>query len=678
MVNIKKGFRGPSLKELNRETEKLLALFNRGDAIGLEPEARKFIRKYPDHLFGHKALSASLTLQEKNQEALVALEEALRKFPLDTELHNNHAAALIRSGRFEEAIESAQRAIDLAPGNGGAYANKGLALKQLGYWHPALQAYQKAIELNPNDYQSLYNGGMALMEFELFEPAVQCLEAALAVKPDYADARVLLASAQEQLKFSQNARKELESVVNANPDHDEARSKLFQALESDCEFDLTTEQASYLLQRIRSGQAQGDISVFPILSMDGATLNDQRKAGRLHADARHGSLMQRAPRVAMTRPIPPNRPLRIGYLSADFHHHATLMLMIGILEAHDRNKVDIYAYSYGIHDGSPLRARAENACRAFRQIKPLSFTEAADLIVQDEIDILVDLKGYTKDNRLEICALRPAPIIVSWLGYPGSLGHPRLADYVIGDPIVSPLEHQPDYSETLALMPHSYQPNDDGKPIGHRPSRQDVGLPEDAFVLCSFNQPYKINAPVFAQWCRILKTIPQAVMWLMVGRQEVREKLCAYAEQYGVEKSRFIFASQIDISEHLQRLQCADLALDTFPYGSHTTGSDALWAGVPLVAIKGNTFASRVSASLLSAIGLTELITDSPEAAADLAIVLAQDRSRLEAVREKLQKNRRTKPLFDTQGFTRDLERLYLRMAEQHGSGIRKPIVLTP
>lgn len=286
------------------------------------------------------------------------------------------------------------------------------------------------------------------------------------------------------------------------------------------------------------------------------------------------------------------------------------------------------------------------------------------------------MKGYTANSRLGITARRPARITASWLGYPGSLGCPQLADYLIGDTIVSPLKHAAHFSETLALLPHCYQPNDRSRNVGTPPSRSEAGLPEASFVFCNFNQTYKLNPETFDVWCSLLHAIPDSVLWLLDSSAVATENLRCEAVARGIAPTRLVFAHHTDPSTHLQRLQCADLALDTFPYGSHTTGSDALWSGVPLVTRLGETFASRVASSLLQAVGLPELITETWDEYLELATSLASDGARLASLRARLARQRLSAPLFDTVRFAHDLERLYQCIWRDYCEGVRKPIVL--
>jgi predicted O-linked N-acetylglucosamine transferase (SPINDLY family) len=427
---------------------------------------------------------------------------------------------------------------------------------------------------------------------------------------------------------------------------------------------------------VSSGQAT-DLPPFTMLTVPALPAQTQRHGARVYAEAKYAEELAGAPLIDPKHH--PNHPrLRIGYLSADFHQHATMTLLAGVFERHDRKRFDIRLYSYGRATQDSARRRLLDGGLPFVELAAQDDAAAAQRIAADEIDLLIDLKGYTEGNRLGICARRPAPIIVSWLGYPATLGHERLADYLISDPVVSPLEHADQFSETLALLPHCYQPNDRLRNIAARPTRQAAGLPEDGFVFCSFNYSYKFSAEVFATWCSLLVKVPDSVLWLLAPHETAIANLRRFAAEHGVNPQRLVFAPMLPMDLHLARLQLADLALDTFPVTSHTTASDALWAGVPLVTRIGETFVSRVAASLLRSVGLPELVTDSHQAYFALAQELALDPTRLAALRERLAQQRLNAPLFDTERFTSDLERLYTRIWEQHARGVREAIVLEP
>ena len=385
-----------------------------------------------------------------------------------------------------------------------------------------------------------------------------------------------------------------------------------------------------------------------------------------------------APPVAVAPPAAPHDPsggrLRIGYLSADLHAHATAALIAGVVERHDRARFAVAAYSTGPDDGSPMRARLRAAFDRFVDVRELPAAELAARIRSDRIDVLVDLKGHTDDASTTVLALRAAPVQVSWLGYPGTLGAPYV-DYVIGDAVVTPLDEAADYSEAIVQLPHSYQPNDDrGRAIGAAPSRAELGLPDDGVVFACFNALWKINPEVLDRWAAILRAVPRGVLWLLARDADPAiENLRREAQARGLDPARLVFAARRANAEYLGLYRRADLFLDTWPYGAHTTASDALWVGCPVVTWRGQTFASRVAASLCVAAGLPQLVCDDAAHYCDVAIALANDAPERARLRGYLETAARTSPLFDTARFTRALEEAFVRMATQARAGSRAP-----
>lgn len=367
--------------------------------------------------------------------------------------------------------------------------------------------------------------------------------------------------------------------------------------------------------------------------------------------------------------------IRVGYLSADLHAHATAYLLAGVLEHRDTACFETFLYSYGPQTHDDMQNRLRAACEHFVDIAPLSDGQAAERIAADRLDLLIDLKGFTKHARLDIGAMRPAPILVNWLGYPGTLGNRRLADYLIGDPAVTPVSQQAQFEETLALMPHCYQPTDSRREILPPPDRAELGLPADGLVFCCFNQAYKITEARAQTWFAILGRTPGAVLWLLEPDASARAALLEKAGRHGIASERLVFAPQVVQRAHIARLQLADLALDTFPYTSHTTASDLLWAGVPLLTRAGDTMASRVAASILQAAGLHDLVVTTEDDYVNAAVRLAGDAQALASVRLRAQAARNT-PLFDTGTFARDLETLFGRIVERGPHGTPEPIVL--
>lgn len=427
------------------------------------------------------------------------------------------------------------------------------------------------------------------------------------------------------------------------------------------------EEFSAETPRLRAALAlgvSGSLPPFQMLSAQGVGAGEQRACSELWTRDRRAKSAAARDDLAFRHNLDARDKIRIGYLSNDFHDHATLLLLIDSLEAHDRARFELHAFSFGADDGKALRRRLRAAVHAFHDVSALSDIEAARAIHAAGVDILVDLKGFTQGARSGVLMLRPAPIQVNFLGYPGTLGA-GLCDYIVTDAYVTPPATAADYAESFAYMPHSYQPHGRA-PIAAPPSRRAAGLPEEGFVFCCFNQPFKFTPPMFDLWRRLLEAAPGAVLWLLAS-ERAEGNLRGEALARGLDARRLIFAPDMGQAGHLARLQLADLVLDTAPYGAHTTASDALWAGAPIVTMAGNTFASRVAGSLLCAAGLPELIGADEEDYFAIAHGLAGDPARLAAVKARLRQGRLTAPLFDVAGYTSALERLYEAMWRARG-----------
>jgi predicted O-linked N-acetylglucosamine transferase (SPINDLY family) len=362
--------------------------------------------------------------------------------------------------------------------------------------------------------------------------------------------------------------------------------------------------------------------------------------------------------------------IRIAYLSADFHSHATAALMAGVFESHDRTRFQTVAISFGPDDRSEMRARLMPAFERFVDVREKSDPEIATTLRQMEIDIAIDLKGYTQDSRPGILAHRPVPIQAGYLGFPGTMGADYI-DYIIADAVVIPPEHESFYTEKVVRLPDTYQGNDSKRRIAERtPTRAEAGLPETGFVFCCFNNNFKILPDMFAIWMRLLACVEGSVLWLIEDNAAAARNLKREAVARGIAADRLVFAPRVNLDVHLARHRLGDLFLDTLPYNAHTSASDALWAGLPVLTCLGTGFAGRVAASLLQAVGMPELVTQSLEAYESLALKLARDSGALDALKAKLARNRMTQPLFDTTRFTRNLEAAYLAMWERHRSGL--------
>ncbi|HQT25662.1 MAG TPA: hypothetical protein PLK99_03585, partial [Burkholderiales bacterium] len=406
--------------------------------------------------------------------------------------------------------------------------------------------------------------------------------------------------------------------------------------------------------------ARNRIAPFAFLAFPGTTAHEQKLCAEKYAKLSYRHLVPLREKLGFRFERKGNGKIRLGYISADFREHPVSQLMVEVFETHDRSRFHVTAYSYTSDDGSAMRRRVEGAFDEFVDIGALSFEEAARRICGDGIDILVDLTGYTRGNRSGILALRPAPVQVTYIGFLGTMGADFI-DYLIADPFLIRQGEEIHYTEKIACL-ESYQANDSKCLIGRTPSRMECGLPENGIVFCSFNQTFKITQDIFDVWMRLLREMPGSVFWLFSSNSLASQNLKREAQIRGVSPERLVFAERVPLAQHLGRLKCADIFLDNLPYNAGTTASNALWAGLPVITCTGETFSSRMAGSLLTALGVPELITDTLEHYHDLALELARDGEKLVRIRERIDKNRDIMPLFDTERFTRNLEHAFVEM----------------
>jgi len=430
-----------------------------------------------------------------------------------------------------------------------------------------------------------------------------------------------------------------------------------------CDWTDLSAEREHLISSVKEGKANA--SPFSLIAISKSS-DDQLRCAKLWVS-------KECP--ASARPIWDGEvyqhdKIRIGYVSGDFSQHPVSYLIAGVFECHDKARFETTAISIGPDDKSELRNRLKNAFDHFLDVNSLSDDEIAYQIRQNEIDVLVDLTGFTQHARSCIFARRPAPIQINYLGFPATMGASYI-DYVIADKTVLPESHQQHFSEKIVYLPHSYQANDSKRAISEKKfSREEMGLKDASFVFCCFNNSFKILPETFDCWVRILKQVEGSVLWLLEGNATAAENLKEEARRRGLNAQRLVFAPRISSPDHLARHRCADLFLDALPYNAHTTASDALWAGLPVLTQIGETFAGRVAASLLNAVGLPELVTSTAQEYEELAVDLATNRGKMAALKSKLAHNRSTMPLFDTQLFTRHLERSYEAMYERHKRGL--------
>ncbi|MGY0715246.1 O-linked N-acetylglucosamine transferase, SPINDLY family protein [Azospirillum argentinense] len=548
---------------------------------------------------------------------------------------SNLALLLRRRGRLAEAAALQARAIRLALGqaDAGPITTLGGMLRELGRVASARAVLRRAVAQAPDDAEAWRESGHALRDAG--EPGAGAVAYARAYRLD--------------------------------PSRTESLGDRLHAALSHCDWRGYDALCQEVLAVIDSGRG----IALPLLTLliDTGPAQQDRAARHFHRAVVQPLAF---PQAAVPAAPPPGGGgrLTVAYLSADFHEHATAYLAAELFELHDRDRFRVVACSYGPDDGSPTRRRLEAAFDAFHDIRGCDAEQVQALLAAEGVHILVDLKGYTRHVRFDLLARRLAPVQVAYLGYPGTMGS-DVMDYVIGDRFVTPPEHQPHYRERLVIMPDSYQVNDRRRPSNMPvPDRAACGLPPDGFVFCAFNAPFKITPSLFGLWMRVLARVPGSVLWLQQPGRDGADNLRREAARRGVDPGRLVFAPHRPQAEHLARYRLADLFLDSFPYTGHTTVSDALWMGLPVVTRIGDTFASRVAAGLLNAVGLPETVTTSVDGYEALVVRLAGDPATLAAYRRRLATARATAPLFDSPRFTGHLERAYRTMWDRHAAGL--------
>lgn len=584
------------------------------------------------------------------EEAAGYFRRLLRVFKTNQDVHNALCFALQSLGneahtkhRFTMAEACFQEALQYQPNNAAYWYNLGNAQRELGRPKEALKSFLASVKIDPEDADTLNNLGNVYRELGQLDQAILSYKQALQINPKLHHALAHLVHQQQHICDWQDLERNIEMVRN-------------------------------IVKTIPSAR----ISPFAFLSMPGTTLEEQKICANYWVKNQYASLVSLGEELNFqhqTEYRNNNQKIKIGYLSADFRLHPLAFLITELIELHDRNQFEVIAFSFGIDDKTSARIRLQKAFDAFYDIRLLTDVEAANKIHAFGIDILVDLTGFTQTSRSGIAALKAAPINVNWLGFPGTMGlvppsanHQErsparpLFDYLITDDFITPPATAKHYSETLISLANCYQPNDRHRPVGKKPSREACGLPEGAFVFCCFNQSFKITPAIFTVWMHILKVQTDSVLWLLECNVWAKKNLNAEAAKHGIQPHRIIFAPRVSIADHLARHVHADLFLDTLPYNAHTTCSDALWMGVPVLTCTGTTFASRVAGSLLNACNLPELITDNLSAYEEKALELAQNKETLSHLKQKLFANKATAALFDTTLFAHNLENAYISM----------------
>lgn len=605
-------------------------------------------------------LIRGIELQNAGQveEAAALFRAYLQAFPHDGVATYSLAVIMMQRGESVAVSHMLAEAVTVTPGFAPLWMAYGNVLQGAGRSVDALTAYDNALVLNPQYPEALINSGVLLREAHRHAEALDRFQRVLAFKPDHETALGNCGIILTEFKRSEEAVAIFQRLLAVNPRYDYGLGLLAYERLHACDWTDFASCVTQIMDGIKAGQRACKSLPLMAFSDDAAAhqISAQLFAARFPASK---TPMWTGERYR-------HKKIRLAYVSPDLREHPVGHLMAGIFEHHDKNRFELIAISLGIDDSSRLRSRMLAAFDKFVDARLMNSRQIATLMREMEVDIAVDLAGYTADSRTDVFAHRPAPVQVNYLGYPGTLGTSYM-DYIIADRHVIPAQHQAFYNEKVVYLPDTYLPTDAGLQIAERtPTRQECGLPDEGVVFCSFSHDYKISPPLFDIWMRLLNLVPGSVLWLMSRSEVSQRNLRQEAAQRGVDPARLVFAGRVPrVEDHLARYRQADIFLDTHPYNAHTTAADALMAGLPVVTFMGGAFPARVAASLLHAIGMPELVADSPAGYEALALHLAHHPDVLRALKDKLQSHRHTHALFDTARLSQNLEAIYVSMWRQ-------------
>lgn len=653
-----------------------------------------------DYYPAYTNLSAICNQLEKYDQALEYAGRGLQYAIDNPVLLNNMGNALKGLGRWEEAISAYRKSIEYNPGSLEGYLNLGYALQNVGKWHEAMHHYQKALQIDPNNAEILnnlgivfkssgksnaaidcfktairikpwdafpyHNMGNILLDQCKYEEAFRYLDKAISLDPKLVEAHISIGIVQQDLGRQGEAIDSFLKAISINPDCPKAYNCLVRSLQHECRWEELQYYGNildgYTQSALNRGEKPEEVPFLNVSRHCSPQIN--YKVAKAWSDHLACQVEDDKNKIRQHRPTQkfPDSKITIGYLSNNFKNHPTSHLIKDLFKYHNRDKFNIYCYSYGEDDGSIFREQIENDCDRFVDIMTVNHVEAAQKIYCDKVDILVDLVGHMRSNRLVIPALRPSPVQVRWLGMAGTSGG-DFFDYILTDRIVTPEDQSDFYSETFVYLPNTYQINSNTQMIFEKKgNKQDSGLPEKGFVFASFCSTYKIDPVIFKVWMDILRRVPESVLWLLEPIHSAKKRLKNEAQSYGINPDRIIFAKKVDRYQHMARIGLADLCLDTRNINGAATTSEALWSGVPVLTIKGNHFASRMAASILSAVGLQNLITRTVEEYENLAVKIATNVDLFKKISEGIENKKKSAALFNTEKFVEDLEFLFEKM----------------
>ena len=607
------------------EFKKAVDLYENDKLNDAKKICSKIYKKNPNHFDNLRLLNFIHFKNKDFSTALDFINKAIKINPNFAEAYNEQGNALNELKKLEEAIKSYNNAININPKYADAYYNKGLVFHELKKLESAVQNYDKAIKINPKHIMSHNNKGFAL----------------------------------QQLKKVDASLKSYNEAYKINPNFNFLFGKLIHTKNKLCKWETFDEDMNSLKEKLNKNKVAS--LPFSILSLYDSPLL-QRKTSEMY-------IKETFPKKNISKPITKslaNKKIRLGYYSADFYNHAMSYLLAKLFELHDKSKFEIIAFSFSPERDDEMSKRISNAFDQFIKVNFKTDKEISELSRELKIDIAIDLMCFTTNSRTGIFSEKCAPIQINYLGYPGTSGA-NFIDYIIADKNLIPKKNQKYYSENIIYLPNTYQVRDSTQKISNKIfTKDELGLPKNSFVFCCFNQNYKITPSVFDIWMRLIRKVEKSVLWLIKDNDVAVYNLKKEAEKRGVKSDRIIFAKHMPVSEHLARHKIADLFVDTFPYTAHTTCSDALWSGLPVITRTGQSFASRVAGSLLNAVNLKELITKTEKEYEDLILKLAKNPNQLKEIKNKLKKNRLKTPLFDAKLFTKNIESAYTMMHEKY------------
>jgi predicted O-linked N-acetylglucosamine transferase (SPINDLY family) len=597
--------------------------------------------------------------------------EAIKYYKIAIKLDKNHLGSWINFGislhqlkRYDEALSHYDQAIKLKPDYAAAYSNKGNTLKELVRYDEALSHYDQAIKLKPDYVEAYNNKGNTLQNLKRHDEAISYYDHAIKLKPDYVEAYLNKGNTLQDLKRYDEALSYYDHAIKLKPDYQYLLGKLLHVKMLMCNWKNFKTYVTSLSLQINENKKSSPC--FPVLALiDSSSI--QRKSSEILVNDNYPFNSSLGPIFKSGH----RDKIKIGYYSSDFNEHPVAYLLAELLELHDKNQFELFGFYFGPTDSSAIHKRVSSSFNQFIDVGLKTDKDIALMSREMGIDIAINLNGFTALARPNIFSFRAAPIQVNYLGYPSTIGAEYM-DYIIADRIIIPTESQKYYSEKVVYLPNSYQVNDRKNDIANNIfnknmfTKKELNLPEKGFVFCCFNNSYKITPSTFDGWMRILKAVKGSVLWLLEDSPVATLNLLKEAEARGLNPDRLVFAKRMNLTEHLARHKVADLFLDTLPYNAHTTASDALWAGLPVLTCKGESFASRVAASLLNAIELPELITTTQEQYETTAIDLANNPEKLKAIKHKLESNRSTTALFDTPLYNKHIQAAYRQMYERY------------